>query len=148
MIAYDLRCANGHQFEGWFDGSEAFEYQNENSLIVCPVCESAVISRLPSAFSIRSSSGRFPGADADPAAKAAAMAELGRQVAHFVEHNFENVGPDFATEALKMHYGVTDPRNIRGVSTPHEEEMLASEGIKFLKIPIPEKKPDTDPDVV
>ncbi len=55
----------------------------------------------------------------------------------FLEKNFENVGPDFTREALKMHYGVSKNRNIRGTSTKAEEDMLEQEGIKFFKIPIP-----------
>ena len=57
-------------------------------------------------------------------------------MAEFVEKNFEDVGADFTKEALKIHYGVTEPRNIRGVSTPEEEKTLKEEGIEFLKIPV------------
>jgi len=44
---------------------------------------------------------------------------------------------------LKIHYGATEPRNIRGVSTKEEEKTLKEEGIQFFKIPIP-APPDTD----
>jgi hypothetical protein len=43
-----------------------------------------------------------------------------------------------------MHYGVVEPRNIRGVSTPKEEETLKSEGIHFFKIPVPSEPSGTD----
>lgn len=142
MIAYDLRCAKGHRFEGWFDDGRAFDHQNENRLIVCPICEDTTISKVPSPFAIRTSSGNA----FKTVSEKAAMLELGQQVAKFVENNFENVGADFATEALKMHYGVTEPRNIRGVSTPQEEETLISEGIRFLKFPIPDKDSGSDPE--
>ena len=46
-------------------------------------------------------------------------------------------------EALKIHYGATEPRNIRGVSTPAEEEILKEEGIEFFKIPTT-LPPDTE----
>jgi hypothetical protein len=55
----------------------------------------------------------------------------------YVEKNFDNVGSEFANEALKMHYGVKEPRNIRGTSTEQEEKTLKDEGIDFLKIPVP-----------
>jgi hypothetical protein len=29
MIAYDLQCSNGHQFEGWFEDSHAFDRQKK-----------------------------------------------------------------------------------------------------------------------
>jgi hypothetical protein len=53
------------------------------------------------------------------------------------------VGCDFAKEALKMHYGAAEPRNITGVSTKEEEKTLNEEGIQFFKIPMP-IAPDTD----
>jgi hypothetical protein len=56
---------------------------------------------------------------------------------------FDDVGCDFAKEALKIHYGVEEPRNIRGVSTKEEEKMLKKEGVDFVKIPMP-APPDTD----
>ena len=55
-----------------------------------------------------------------------------------MEKNFDNVGSDFAKEALKIHYGVGEPRNIRGYSTSQEEETLRQEGISFFKVPAPD----------
>ena len=60
-----------------------------------------------------------------------------------MKKNFDDVGCDFAKEALKMHYGAAEPRNITGVSTKEEEQTLNEEGIQFFKIPMP-IAPDTD----
>ena len=38
----------------------------------------------------------------------------------FVAENFEDVGTDLAKESLKIHYGISEPRNIRGVTTESE----------------------------
>ena len=57
---------------------------------------------------------------------------------NFLDKNFEDVGHNFAKEALKMHYDVSEKRNIRGTSSPTEEETLKKEGIKFFKFPIPQ----------
>ncbi|MBW1713335.1 MAG: DUF1178 family protein, partial [Deltaproteobacteria bacterium] len=38
MIAFDLSCAQGHLFEGWFDSAEAFEDQKKRGLVTCPLC--------------------------------------------------------------------------------------------------------------
>ena len=62
----------------------------------------------------------------------------------FVEENFEDVGVDLAKESLKMHYGVAEPRNIRGVTTGSEEKKLKEEGIKLLKIPLSLKSEKTN----
>ena len=61
----------------------------------------------------------------------------------YVEKNFDDVGPKLATETLKMHYGIAEPRNIRGVATENEEKMLSEEGIKLLKVPMIKKRSDS-----
>ena len=138
MIAYDLQCVNGHAFEGWFEDSEAYQTQKKKKLIACPACDTTQVSRIPSTFAIKSS----------PIPKKVSLEEenlkrVGKEIVDFVEKNFDDVGCDFAKEALKIHYGVEEPRNIRGVSTKEEEKMLKEEGIDFLKIPMP-APPDTD----
>ena len=135
MIAYDLQCGNGHVFEGWFEDSAAFSAQNKKGLIACPVCNDTGIFKLPSRFAIKTSSG-FKPKDTD-SQEDQTMAQLGRQVLDFFDKNFDNVGCQFASEALKIHYGVAEPRNIRGVSTQEEEKLLKQEGVEFLKIPLP-----------
>jgi hypothetical protein len=138
MIAYDLQCANGHAFEGWFEDSQAYEDQKKKGLIACPACNDSQVARIPSTFAIKSS----------PILKGASIQDknlkkIGKKVIDFVEKNFDDVGCDFAKEALKIHYGVEEPRNIRGISTKEEEKMLKKEGIEFFKIPMP-APPDTD----
>jgi hypothetical protein len=140
MIAYDLQCGNGHLFEGWFDDSQAFQAQLKKGLVTCPVCNDATVSRLPSTFSIRNSEA---GAVGPPTQQPPDEEKIRGQIIDFVEKNFDNVGPDFAKEALKMHYGVKTPRNIRGSSTEQEEETLRKEGIEFVKLPIP-VRPEPD----
>jgi hypothetical protein len=130
MIAFDLQCSNGHVFEGWFEDSRTYERQAKKALIACPVCEDTNIIKLPSGFAIRSSQNR----PASPATTVD-MPRLGRRLAEFVAKHFDDVGADFAKEALKMHYGVSEPRNIRGVSTLQEEKTLKEEGIEFFKFP-------------
>lgn len=144
MIAYDLQCKKGHTFEGWFDDAKAFKKQQKTNLIACPVCDSTCVTRIPSTFSIKGapeiskSDDQLPAHDDGPRVDPAILA---RAFSDYVEKNFDNVGSDFATEALKMHYGVKKPRNIRGVSTTQEEETLRKEGIEFIKLPAPDRNP-------
>ncbi len=138
MIAYDLQCVNGHAFEGWFEDSDAYQTQKKKELIACPVCNNTRVSRIPSTFAIKSS----------PIPQKTSLQEenlkkVGKEIVDYVEKNFDDVGCDFAKEALKIHYGVEEPRNIRGVSTKEEEKMLKEEGIDFVKIPMP-APPETD----
>ncbi|MDJ0666607.1 MAG: DUF1178 family protein [Desulfobacterales bacterium] len=134
MIAYDLTCCNGHTFEGWFEDARTFQTQKQKGLVTCPVCSAAEITRLPSTFAIKNK----PALSRRPLAAAKTSLEtLGRQIQEYVETNFDDVGPDFAKEALKIHYGAEKPRNIRGVSTEQEEKTLREEGVDFVKLPVP-----------
>ena len=142
MIAYDLRCVNGHAFEGWFEDRKAYLKQHKKGLVACPICNETSVSIIPSTFAIKSSQSQVPNPVPAPLADAQ-IEQYGKQIVDFVEKNFDDVGCDFAKEALKIHYGVEEPRNIRGISTKEEEKMLKEEGIDFLKIPMP-VTPDTD----
>jgi len=136
MIAFDLQCINDHTFEGWFEDNKAYEDQEKKGMITCPICNDSRVTKILSSFAIRSSTGRTDTHNQIPH-HLDAITEASRQIADYVEENFDNVGADFTKEALKIHYGVTEPRNIRGVSTENEEETLKSEGIEFYKIPMP-----------
>ena len=67
MIVYDLKCANGHAFEGWFEDRQAFLSQKKRGLISCPACNDTDIAQLPSRFAIRASQDAVSNkADASP----------------------------------------------------------------------------------
>ncbi len=141
MIIFDLQCQNGHPFEGWFEDAKAFKKQQKAELIACPVCNDMHVTRIPSTFAIKGKPARTKGEGPQPDVET-----VTRAVADFMDTNFDNVGTEFAKEALKIHYGVNEPRNIRGVSTAQEEETLRQEGVQFIKIPIPSTTPSSDTD--
>jgi hypothetical protein len=134
MIIYDVKCENGHKFEGWFKDRKAWIDQNSQRLISCPVCNSSQVEIIPSSITIVGKDSRktenIPGKELSPAK---AMQMLQR----FIENNFEDVGDKFAEVALKIHCGDEEKRNIKGTTTPQEEENLREEGIQFIKIPLP-----------
>ena len=140
MIAYDLQCTNGHSFEGWFEDRKAYLDQKKKGLITCPVCNDTSVHHVPSTFAIKSAKAFKPKALSP---EEVTLAKIRKEAIEFVEKNFDDVGCDFAKEALKIHYGATEPRNIRGVSTKEEEKTLKEEGIRFFKIPMPATH-DTD----
>lgn len=130
MIAFDLNCSNGHSFEGWFKDLESFNEQNSKEMITCPFCKDINITRVLSPVAIKSSQREEKPKEIEPDYKKLAIG-----VMEYIKNNFDDVGSDFAKEALKMHYGVEKKRNIRGSATGEEEEILKEEGIKFSKIP-------------
>ena len=138
MIVFDLSCSNGHSFEGWFKDLESFNEQNSKGMITCPFCKSTNISRVLSPVAIKSSQGENKPREIEPDYQ-----KLANGVMEYIKINFDDVGTDFTKEALKMHYGVAEKRNIRGSATEGEEKTLRDEGIKFFKIP-PIKTQDDD----
>lgn len=126
-------CGNGHRFEGWFENRESFERQSDEKLVLCPVCDSPVVKKLPSACSVHTGkacepvrSGNTPGAQS-----------FLRELANYVNNNFEDVGANFASEAVKMKHGEASTRSIRGTTTAVDEETLEDEGIEFFKVALP-----------
>jgi hypothetical protein len=131
MIVFDLECSRGHLFEGWFDSHESFEDQKGKKLVCCPYCDDLSVRRVMSPVALKKSLPQDQ-VDAGPID----YRRLAKEVVDYVQKNFEDVGTDFATEALKMHYEVTEKRNIRGSASLEEEKMLKEEGIDFMKIPV------------
>jgi len=139
MIVFDLECINGHVFEGWFDDRDELNRQQEQGLLQCPVCDSFSVSPKLSAVAIRkSASPSLAGSDREMASQAHqdAMAELAEKMTDYVENTYENVGSSFAKEALEMHYGAKEYKQIRGTTTKEEEKTLEKEGVPVAKIPI------------
>jgi hypothetical protein len=60
-----------------------------------------------------------------------------KMVKHVIA-NTEDVGPNFAEEARKMHYGESEERNIRGQASMEETKDLLEEGIEVVPLPVPD----------
>ncbi|NCC95062.1 MAG: DUF1178 family protein [Opitutae bacterium] len=97
MIAYDLKCARGHVFEGWFDDEAAFLSQQQQGLIACPVCNDATVARIPSTFAIRAAGVASAGGTPD-------LEAIGRKISTFIRDNFDNV-----VQAVRV---ITDQRGL------------------------------------
>lgn len=154
MKVFDLGCAAGHAFEGWFASAVDYESQQARALVRCPVCDSASVRKLPSAphlnlgnaaqptEQVTGSGSKAPSAPAGGAGASTAVAapspELRAKVLETLQrliNETEDVGTQFAEVARKMHYGEDEARNIRGVTTPEERAELEDEGIDVLTLP-------------
>ncbi len=143
MIIFELSCAHGHRFEGWFASGEEFTRQQERSLVTCPICDDSHIERLPSArVSVAKGAARdnAPAAEAveeRPDTDAAAMGLPVEALSKLRElvRNTENVGRRFPEEARKMHYKEMPARAIRGEASREEAKALTDEGIEFTSLP-------------
>jgi len=156
VIHYDLRCAGGHAFDGWFRNSAAFDQQAEAGLLACPVCASSQVSRAIMAPRLgRGLAAPVPPAagegaaapSAPPAVPAAPMAVQGgppipdqvravlQRIRAEVEQRCQYVGPRFAEIARAMHQGTSPHQPIYGEATPEQAERLAEDGIEVAQIP-------------
>jgi hypothetical protein len=136
MIVFDLLCANGHAFEGWFASGAEFERQRAARLVSCPTCDGIDIARRPSA-KVRVAKAPVA-APAPPAAPHDAITGLSPELLaklREVVRNTEDVGERFPEEARKIHYDEAPPRSIRGQASREEAEALAEEGIDFAQLP-------------
>lgn len=154
MIHYQLRCSQGHEFDGWFADSAGFDKQAKRGLVECPVCADVKVTRAMMAPAVATRDPvptpqpeppSQPAAAAAPAPPVPAPMAAGRLPAHLramlqhmraeVEKHCDYVGPAFADEARKIHRGESDKRGIYGETTPAEAEALADEGIEVASIP-------------
>ena len=133
MKVLNLRCANGHGFEGWFASEDDYMAQNGRGGVECPLCADKIISRMPSAPRLNLSGARAAPAAAEPVDPQTAWLQT---VRHLMA-NTDDVGARFADEARRIHYGETPQRGIRGQASAQEREALHEEGIETLSIPLP-----------
>ena len=133
MIAFDLECSNGHTFEGWFNSAPSFEEQQAKRLVSCPYCNDKKVKKIMSPVATKTSSRM----DIEEVRKGIDYRKLAKEIVDYVNKNFDDVGTEFTNEALKMHYGVSEKRSIRGSATADEEETLQKEGIPYFQFPVP-----------
>ncbi|MBV8455263.1 MAG: DUF1178 family protein [Acetobacteraceae bacterium] len=152
MMHYQVRCRQGHEFDGWFKDSAAFENQVSLGFLECPTCGDKQVTRalMAPALVTRSqvpiqASSPPPAPAPQPPAASGAGAVAGPIPDHLramlqrlrteVEKNCDYVGPQFAEEARRMHRGESDRRGIYGETSAEEAEALNEEGISFGRIP-------------
>jgi hypothetical protein len=148
MIVFDLLCAGGHRFEGWFGSAGDFASQRKRGLLQCPTCSSAEIQRVPSAarFNLGAQEPQAPKAPQKPAEKTPEMTGkdpfaiaqmLYSRMLDDLLTKTEDVGKDFPAEARRIYYRETSARAIRGQATQEEHDELVDEGIPVARLPVP-----------
>ncbi len=151
MILFTLRCGAAHEFEGWFRDNAAYDRQQRRRLIACPECGSSEIekapmaprlSRLqkgaPEAVAVEAPSDQAPPASAADNESPPTPAQVRRALQilrRHIERNCEDVGPQFAVEARRIHKGEAKVRGIYGEATQAESKALLEDGIEIASIP-------------
>jgi len=134
VIIFDLKCENGHKFDGWFKDRQGFIDQKAQNLVSCPICNSSQVDIMPSSLTIM---GKDSHAVNKLEEKEISPIKAMQMLHQYIDKNFEDVGNKFAEVALKIHFGEEKKRNIKGTTTPQEDDNLREEGVQFIKIPVP-----------
>ena len=150
MIVFDLLCAGGHRFEGWFGSAEDFASQRDGGLLACPSCGESSVQRIPSAARVNlgAQPAQPPKTPAKPVAPvktpemegkdpfAIAQMLYSRMLDELLTKS-EDVGRKFPEEARKIFYEEAPARPIRGQATDEEHDALIEEGIPVARLPVP-----------
>ncbi len=138
MIVFDLLCGNDHEFESWFQDSDAFEKLSKAGHVACPICGDTKISKslmAPAVSGTKKKSNEKMAISAKAAQQMGKYMEAVKEMREQVEKNCDYVGEKFPEEARKMHYGEAETRNIYGEATDTEAEALQEEGVEVQRIP-------------
>lgn len=132
MIKYNLICAQGHEFEGWFRDGAAYDAQSGAGEVSCPVCAGTDVRKAPMAPSVVSA--RRAAAESSVSGMVQlreALVSLRRKI----ENNATDVGERFPEEARRMHYGEVEEKPIYGQASVEDQDSLREEGIDVVPIP-------------
>ena len=148
MVIYDLICRKEHVFEGWFPSLEGYEEQRAGKQLSCPVCGSKKVTRLPTACAVHTKKPSVVEADPPPSGRQPPMptktvspGELKEaliRLHHHVRTNFEDVGSEFAKEAVRIQRGEGEERPIHGTATSVEKEELDEANVPYIMLHKPE----------
>lgn len=152
MIQYALKCAEGHEFDSWFQSAVAFDKLAGTGMVACVICGSAEVEKAimtPRVQAARNAAAKpnlptapdaskAPGLLSQPAnAAEQAVVELRKKV----EENSDYVGMSFAQEARAMHDGDAPERSIYGEAKAEEARQLIEDGIPVMPLPfMPNRK--------
>jgi len=134
LKVFNLQCATGHLFEGWFSSHEDYDDQCQRGLLTCPMCQNATIEKMPSAPRLNFGKGKSEDKGNLAITESTAQANLMRKMREVVLAS-EDVGVQFAEEARRIHEGEAQERAIRGVATAQECLALEEDGIAVVAVP-------------
>lgn len=138
MIKFSLRCAQGHDFESWFQSGAAFDSLKGRNLVACPVCGGTQVDKALMAPAV--AQGQPPAHAAAPDTTPAKdpspeLAAKLRELRAHVEAHSDYVGDNFANQARAMYLGDIPDRPIYGEAQLSEAKALLEDGVPVLPLP-------------
>ncbi|WP_136441139.1 DUF1178 family protein [Pacificoceanicola onchidii] len=138
MIRYTLKCAEGHQFDSWFQSAGAFDTLKAAGHVSCAICGGTDVEKALMAPRVnQSGSAAEPEADTkgDLSAPASPAEQALAELKQHVEKNSTYVGGKFAEEARAMHLGDAPERPIWGEANAKDAKSLIDDGIPVAPLP-------------
>jgi len=136
MIRYALSCADGHDFESWFQSSAAFERLQAAGMISCAVCGSGEVEKRLMSPSLPRSEPAGEEAPPGPLSAPPTPAEQALQALRCrIRDRGESVGRRFPAEARAIAAGEAPERPIYGQATPAEARTLLEDGLPVMPLP-------------
>lgn len=147
MIKYALKCKDGHNFDSWFQSSEAFDKLQNSNMLSCAVCGSEDVQKAVMAPR-RLKAGAAAAdetvadiADTNPLSAPASPAEQYlSDMRKKIEETSDDVGRNFAKEARKIHDGEAPARAIYGQASLGEVKSLVEDEIPVAPLPWSNRK--------
>ncbi|UWQ20839.1 DUF1178 family protein [Jannaschia sp. W003] len=130
MIRYALRCAEGHEFESWFQSAEGFDTLAASGRLECAVCGGGDVAKALMAPKV--------GVPAEARPLRTPRNPLETAIAKLrekVEATATYVGPAFAKEARAIHEGERPDRPIWGEANRAEVKSLLEDGVTVAPLP-------------
>ncbi|MCJ8139054.1 DUF1178 family protein [Falsirhodobacter halotolerans] len=121
MIRYDLKCADGHAFDGWYASSDTFDALLRAGQVTCSECVSTHVEKALMAPSVTATSED----------RRKALADLKREI----EATSTYVGTEFAEEARRIHNGEAPGRSIYGEARLEDVRRLIEDDIPVAPLP-------------
>src|SRR6056297_2290798 len=142
MIRYALKCAEGHNFESWFQSADAFDGLVAKGLVSCAVCGGTDVKKALMAPKVAADQTSQAVAEAAVPAKPLSAPpthpaeQMLRALKEHVEKTSTYVGGNFAKEARAMHLGETPEKPIHGEANAAEAKALIEDGVPVLPLPV------------
>ncbi len=142
MIRYDLKCAEGHTFDSWFQSSSAYDKLAAAGMVSCVICGGTKVEKAIMAPRV-STSDKAPVAPMAepaeaPAPKLTQNSDTEKMLAEMrkhIEKNATYVGGNFAAEARAQHLGDAPERAIYGEAKPEDVKKLIEDDVPVAPLP-------------
>lgn len=146
MIRYDLKCAEGHMFDSWFQSSSAYDKLAAAGMVSCVICGGTKVEKAIMAPRVSTSDKASVAPKVEPApepaeAPAPKLTEnsdaekMLSEMRKHIEKNATYVGGNFAAEARAQHLGDAPERAIYGEAKPEDVKKLIEDDVPVAPLP-------------